>query len=262
MGRLFWAVALATLGTGCGEAWVGGDAGGSVDAGSVDAASADGGSLDGAAGDADAGPSAEDAGATVDGATADAAVGGDAGADGDAAVIPDAGTPADAGGACAATDLLLAAIDPGTASGPGAGSIVIYNASGGVVHVDSTDYLLHEDPDSVFLRDLEAGVTILAGEVHRFPYPAAFSDGNASGELALFREASSDAPSALIDFVCWGFGHGATFSVRPVAEADGDWSGPCAPSISGVEMRRIPETDGRHRSSYDPTGLAPLYSCH
>ncbi len=154
-------------------------------------------------------------------------------------------------------ELVIAAINPGSVGG----SVAILNTTGVPVAIDATDYALYENPDAVLLRDLEAGVTIAPGAVHRFAYPLVFSDGNASGEMVLYRSSLFTLGSEMVDFVCWGFGHNGPFDTKPLAIAEGLWSGTCGSSIVGVELRRIADTDGSSESSYDKTGTSSLISC-
>ncbi len=196
---------------------------------------------------ADAGGGASDAGPrTVD------AGGTDAGP-----IAVDSGTdagPADAGpmetGHCAAVDLILEAVDPGT-------SITVFNPT--AAPIDTTNYVFCQQPIYPSLGSIEAGVTIAPGANHMFAWPSGFSSTDAGGEIAFYRMAGFSNPDNQIDFVCWGVG--ASPSRKNVAEMDGDWSGDCAGAVTGGSIRRVPESDGRGAASYDPSGAAAALSC-
>jgi len=187
----------------------------------------------------------------------DSGVDTDSGVDpGDSGVDPGDSGVADSGmggGAahCEATDLILEEIDPGT-------SITIFNPTGSAIDT-SSGYVLCQRPSYPALASLEAGVTIAAGDRHTFPWPSAFGDTDAGGEVALYSSGAFGSAAAQIDFVCWGSGHSP--SRKSVAEMDGDWSGDCAGAITGDSLRRIADTAGAGAADYDPTGATAALTC-
>ena len=190
----------------------------------------------------DAGP--DDAGAGTD-AGADAGVAIDAG--------EDAGPPEVGPAHCLGIDLLIAAVDPNT-------SITLFNPTSDTIAIDDFNYVLCRKPDYPPVADLEAGVVIAPGESHTFPWPPTLDDDDdTAGEIALYNFPSFTNSTAQIDYVCWG--GGIADGRRNVAESDGEWSGGCAPAITGEALRRVPDTDGRSAASYDATGTAAALAC-
>ncbi|MCB9596659.1 MAG: hypothetical protein H6719_28300 [Sandaracinaceae bacterium] len=192
--------------------------------------------------DTDAGPGGTDAGPGTD-----AGGGVDAG-DVDAGDVDAGGSTGS--GVCAATDLVIEEIDPGT-------SITVFNPT--AAPISTAGYVFCQRPTYPSLSSIEAGVTIAANDRHVFAWPSGFADTDAGGEVAFYSSGAFGDAAAQIDFVCWGSGH--TPSRKMTAEADGDWVGDCAGAISGGSIRRMQDADGHGPGSYDPTGAAAALSC-
>jgi hypothetical protein len=198
-------------------------------------------------GDTDAGADV-DAGAAVDAGTdTDAGNDADAGADVDAGAADDAGSATDAGSAaplhCSGSTLFIADIDPGA-------SILLFNPTG--ADISLSGYQLCSMPVYVPITG-----TVPARGSLSVPWPGSFTDTNAGGEVALYNSGSFGSAAAQIDFVCWGTGHSP--SRKSVAEADGDWTGPCVGAVTGASLTRLPDTDGSGASSYSASDdLSPV----
>lgn len=198
-----------------------------------------------------------DGGRTDSGTPVDSGRPVDSGTPTDSGTPVDGGTPTDGGGGggdahCEATHLILEAVDPGN-------TITIFNPTSSAVNVDTAGYVLCQRPQYPTLASLQGGVTIPAGGRHAFPWPLTFADTDAGGEIALYTSTAFVDPTALVDFVCWGTGH--IPSRRDVAMSGGDWSGSCAPVITGPALRRIAGTTGTGAASYDPSGTTAPLSC-
>jgi hypothetical protein len=190
----------------------------------------------------DAGPTGEDAGADEDAGAADE----DAGPDVD-------GGPTVGGAHCDATDLIIEAVDPGA-------GITVFNPTDAAIAIDGSSYAFCSRPMYPTLASIESGVTIAAGASHTFDWPGTFADTDDGGELALYRTAPFGTADNLIDFVCWGSGHG-TPNRQGLAESAGLWTDFCAGAIGGDALTRVPDTDGTDAASYDPTGATEPLAC-
>lgn len=154
----------------------------------------------------------------------------------------DAGTTATH---CGGANLIIEDVEPGT-------SITLFNPTSAPIAL--TGYQLCQQPQySPITGSVPAGGTLVVD------WPASFADTNAGGEVAVYTSRSFTSATALVAFVCWGTGHPETR--RNIAEMDGDWSGACAGAITGGSLTRIPDTDGRGASSYDPTGASAALTC-
>lgn len=238
MGRhLVWLAALSLVAfVGCGDD----DGGGGTDAG---------GMADAGGGGTDAGPGEDAGGGGMDAGPAEDAGGGGT----------DAGPAEDAGGGgaahCAGDDIFIAAVDPDT-------GITVFNPTDTDFEVTAhATYTFCSRPSYPTLASLGATATIPANGSHTFDWPVAFSDTDAGGELALYTDASFTSASSMLDFVCWGTGHGAGSSRKSVAEGGGLWSGDCVGAITGGSLKRIADTDGTSAASYDPTGATADLTC-
>lgn len=191
-----------------------------------------------------------DAGTDTDaGAEVDAGAAADAGSDVDAGAATDAGAEVDAGPMaalhCLGTNVFIAEIDPGS-------SIVLFNPTGADVNL--AGYQLCSMPAYVAITG-----TVPARGSLSIPWPGSFSDTDAGGEVALYTSSAFSSGAAQIDFVCWGTGHSP--SRKSVAEADGDWSGPCVGAVTGATLSRLPNTDGSGAASYSGAGDVPALTC-
>jgi hypothetical protein len=103
------------------------------------------------------------------------------------------------------------------------------------------------------------GVTVPAGGYATVPWPGAFTDVDAGGEVILYKDGNFGSGASIMDFVCWGTNpHG---SRKPLAESVGKWSDACALAITGGSIHRLPNTDGTTAASYDVSSAPSPMNC-
>ena len=106
--------------------------------------------------------------------------------------------------------------------------------------------------------------TIPAFSYVTIPWPAAFADTAAGGEVQLYASASFGDAAQIVDFVCWGVNpHGSRIAQ---AFAAGKWSSSssstsCAPALGGGAIHRRPATDGFDAADYDVTSRPSGATC-
>ncbi len=214
----------------------------------------DGGDTDAGPGGSDAGPGGNDAGPGGNDAGPgdnDAGPGGtDAGpGTGDAGPEVDGG-PGGGGMHCGGNGVIIQEINVGT-------SITLFNPTGSPVA--ASDVILCMRPAYPTAAMLSPTADpIPAGGTSTLSWPSNFTDTDAGGELAIYSSRSFMSPAAVVDFVCWGTGHPG--GRQSTAEMGGNWSGACAPAISG-SLTREPDTAGNDAASYSSTGGSAALTC-
>lgn len=147
-------------------------------------------------------------------------------------------------------DLVISAIDPGEwieVFNPNETSYAFATSAG-----DFCSPFLYSD-----LPFLSPSTVVEPHGYARVPWPGAFPDTEAGGQIIFYNVASGHLQENIADFVCWGTGDGGR---KFQAEAVGKWIGDCAPAISpGMTIRRLVMTDGITAASYDTN--APPQNC-
>ena len=139
--------------------------------------------------------------------------------------------------------LIISAIDPGE-------SIELFNDSGSSVDLSASTGDLCSPFTYVTLATLAPETVIGPGEYATLPWPAAFFDNEAGGQIILYNISTGHLPDNIADFICWGTGSAGR---KTQAEDVGKWSGDCVAAISaGKTIRRFTGTDGTTLTSYDP----------
>ena len=138
--------------------------------------------------------------------------------------------------------LIISAINPGE-------SIELFNDGGSSVDLSASAGDLCSPFTYITLATLAPETTIRPGEYATLPWPAAFFDNEAGGQIILYNISTSHLPGNIADFICWGTG---STGRKSQAEGVGKWSGDCVAAIaSGKTIRRLTGTDGATLASYD-----------
>lgn len=151
-------------------------------------------------------------------------------------------------------DLVISEIDPGA-------FIEVYNNSGAPIVLGTSTFQFCSPFSYAALSTLAPTTTIAPGGYAALPWPAAFTDTEAGGEVILYANGSFAASTSVVDFVCWGTNPHS--SRKATAEAGGKWDGgACAGALaSGASIKRLGSTTGTHAADYNTVGAPTPETC-
>jgi hypothetical protein len=168
-------------------------------------------------------------------------------------------SPADDGSDTAHQALMFSEINPGD-------YIELYNNTSAPIALGGSAFQFCSPFNYCDLSTLAAGVTVPAHGYATVPWPTAgtcfssFADTNAGGEIILYISGATHAAADIMQFVCWGSGHGG-LSRKTEAESVGKWSGACAPAITGGSIHRIVGSDGLSAADYNTSAAPSPMNC-
>jgi hypothetical protein len=180
----------------------------------------------------------------------------DAGGDEDAGPQVDAGPRVDAGpitctepsldpvaDATGTPDLIISEIDPGS-------FIEVFNTTSAPIALGAPSTFQFCSPFTYQpLATLAPGVVVAPGGYAQLPWPSAFDDTDAGGEIILFASSDFGTNENIMDFVCWGTNPHS--SRMGQATAISKWSNACLGAITaGRSLQRVAATDGASAASY------------
>ncbi len=174
------------------------------------------------------------------------------------AAVPDAAptctdlTILDDGSITGIPDLVVSELNPGD-------YIELHNTTALDIPLGTVTHQLCSPFSYTGLAALAANVTVPAGGFATVPWPAAFIDVDAGGEVILYSSAAFGDSTAILDFMCWG--DNPHQSRKSQAESNGKWTGACAAALANGAMHRITNTNGITAASYDTAGAADPTNC-
>ncbi len=138
-------------------------------------------------------------------------------------------------------ELIISEIDPGD-------FIELYNTTDSAIPLDGSTYELCSPFLYSALRTLAPGVIVPARGYVVLPWPAAFTDVDAGGEIILYSQRPFGTSTNIMDFVCWGTN---PHSSRIGQAGDvGKWSGACQAALTLGSLQRVAMTDGTVLGAY------------
>lgn len=148
------------------------------------------------------------------------------------------------------TDLVITEVSLGN-------YIELHNPTGADITTGST-YEWCSRPDYISA----AAITVPAGGYVTVNWPATFNSANATdGEIALYNNGSNYGNADFIaDFVCWGNANQPN-TRKDTAEAAGEWTGDCAPSLTNGVIKRNMSNSGNDAASWDSTVMEDPTDC-
>ncbi len=147
--------------------------------------------------------------------------------------------------------LVISEIDPGN-------YIEVYNFTSSNIDLAASTFQLCSPFSYASVAGL--GVTdVPAKSYATLSWPAAFTDGDAGGEVILYLNGSFGSAASVADFVCWGVNpHGTR---KALAESASKWSGSCAAALTGGAIHRTIGADGTTAAAYDTASAPSPLNC-